>query len=106
MMEILGFTNHSLRRTSLFGGGIVRIDRELEIYNELHVCFCTLERHANCAVKQQCAELTPKCKDEELKIVGKSLGDSLTKYDKMKIETSLKAAYKKCRVIEIAVKLK
>lgn len=104
-MVIQGYTNNLLKKTSLFGGGIVESDECLEELNQISVSFCSLKRHQKCSRSGKCDRSKPNCHYDRLDMVGKSkyAGEELTKKDREKIKKIIKDCYKKCKPVTVRI---
>jgi len=87
----------------MFKGGIISIYKDLALYNEIDVQFCTNGRHRECSLDGECDMCRPRCTTDELSMVGKGLHQNLTKNDRKKIERDLHKLFKICRPISIQV---
>ncbi len=103
-MKVSGFTNRKLRRTGLFGDGIISLPKDLAEINELDISFCSAERHEDCSVAKKCKRKRPDCHSDRKGFVGKKIFEDFTENDHKKMERILAAEYKKCRLLKIEIK--
>jgi hypothetical protein len=103
IMKVTGFTNNKLKRTGLFGEGIIESDRSLDMCNEVKVCFCAKSRHNECIKQNKCLACIPQCHKDKLAAVGKKLWEDLTGKDEAKIKEMLAAEVKKCRKVTVTI---
>ncbi len=104
-MLVKGFTIRKLKKTALFGNGVIETDEQLDLTNELEVSFCSAARHEQCMDYGSCSKKTPICYRDDLKMVGKSIGGHLTDDDYKKIEAKLEKYLDKCRPVSVEIKL-
>lgn len=103
-MIVKGFTNRTLKRTDLFGGGIIELPGNFEGSNELGVYFCSPGRHKDCSKGKKCSQDEPRCQHDMKHMVGKTIVDNITSADRTKITQLLRKAYKKCKQIEVTIR--